>query len=356
MRSRLVSVAAIVLAMAAVSTTEAVSLTVGGKSVVGSSAKQNGNVSASSPWGVFKNDTVGLIDIPARRMWGWGPGLHGYCGSQSFQMAGIFFGNWVSEQLVRYAAGDAEVLIGANADLAAKHLKYEFEEWNFNREKTPQSTEFIKWVKGEVDLGHVVIVGWYERKPGGDEDYDHIMPVVGYQLDAHSGEVNGLWHHDLFLNDTTFTHGDELRASRSWCSQTENPVLPYDFCLPNKYDYGISIKNIVDTSGELYRTQLTAPPGEWYEPNWGKEDQVHDAPKPWKMTAIVSGLTVGDTYTVLRFDAPESVPTSDYMNGAYTNYVVFTAKDTVQHVHLVEVMSSGSHFYRTVKGTPAHHH
>ena len=46
---------------------------------------------------------AGMLDLPARKMWGWSPpGGHapasasGYCGSMSLQTAAIYYGSWLS--------------------------------------------------------------------------------------------------------------------------------------------------------------------------------------------------------------------------------------------------------------------
>lgn len=46
-----------------------------------------------------------LLDLPPRYMWGWGPGLSGYCGSVSLQTAAIYHGNWLTEDAIRGTSG-----------------------------------------------------------------------------------------------------------------------------------------------------------------------------------------------------------------------------------------------------------
>ncbi len=62
-------------------------------------------------------------------MWGWGPNVKGYCGAESIQSAGIFFGNYFSQEQVRYADGDNELLIGVNDQTAATALSLVNQEW-----------------------------------------------------------------------------------------------------------------------------------------------------------------------------------------------------------------------------------
>lgn len=78
---------------------------------------------------------------------------------------------WSSQERVRYADGNAELLIGSNEAAAAKALLYSYDSWNYNA-KTPQQTAFIAWLKSHLDAGQPVISGLYERqkKSVGDPD------------------------------------------------------------------------------------------------------------------------------------------------------------------------------------------
>lgn len=82
-----------------------------------------------------------ILNIPPRRMWGWGAGMNGYCGETSFQSSGIYYGNWWSQEQVRYADGNKELLIGVNDEKAAKNLHLSYTLWNYNQ-KTPVSQSY----------------------------------------------------------------------------------------------------------------------------------------------------------------------------------------------------------------------
>ncbi len=77
-----------------------------------------------------------ILNIPPRQMWGWGAGMNGYCGETSFQSVGIYYGNWYSQERVRYADGNQELLIAVNDEKAAKNLALSYTVWNYNQ-KTP---------------------------------------------------------------------------------------------------------------------------------------------------------------------------------------------------------------------------
>jgi hypothetical protein len=99
--------------------------------------------------------------------WGWAPGVSGYCGETSIQSAGLYFGNWISSERVRYAGGNAEVLVNVNAHTAATALKFTIARWNSGAKK-PQNAAFVAWVKSQLAAGHPVVAGLYQSETGGD--------------------------------------------------------------------------------------------------------------------------------------------------------------------------------------------
>jgi len=68
-------------------------------------------------------------------MWGWLPGTTGYCGETSFQMAGIFNGQWTSSEIIRNYGGGSQILIGENDQKVAKSLGLLYETFNGSSDK-----------------------------------------------------------------------------------------------------------------------------------------------------------------------------------------------------------------------------
>eukprot|EP00494_Astrolonche_serrata_P025969 UN26230 len=115
-------------------------------------------------------------------MWGWGPGnMSGYCGSCSTQMAGIYFGNWITHDAVRNSVGGKMILVNDNLERALVKLNLDYDEFDSN--KTYQHEDFIIWVKQHLKKGHPVIAGIFAflKKSETDADYDHIVPFIGYE-------------------------------------------------------------------------------------------------------------------------------------------------------------------------------
>jgi len=308
--------------------------------------------------------------IAPRFMWGWGPGLRGYCGETSFQSIGLYFGNYVSAEHYRNAADGKELLIAVNDEKAAKAMKYTYEEWNYNQ-KSPQGSNFIDWAATHIDAGHGVISGMFEQlSSGGDADYDHIMPIVAYKRQVSSSmtsntkkkdgptlgarsDVVGIYYNDLYRNQSLY--GPKTSAfikTRSQCKPASGKTpssAPYEFCMQQDTAYGIALTGVQDTKGELFSTQLFV--SSWTEPDWGEEDKLHQAIVEFTASVYVSGLTPGNSYTILRFDTANAVPTSAFSQGAFTKRFDFTATGYSYQLNNFDTFRSDSTiFYRTVAG------
>jgi hypothetical protein len=208
--------------------------------------------------------------------WGWGPKTKGYCGETSMQAAGLFFGNWFSQQKVRAVARNQEVLIDANAEFAARALWLTHERWDINKVKQPQATKFLKWAHAHISASAPVLFGVYHRMPGGDPDYDHI--VLAHGVSKSAGVVSALHYFDWYLNSSrtfaTASPGEPTSdiRSRAQCRQTETPVQPYGYCVPLEYVSALAITGNRDPHSETFRVVLSV--GSWSEPDWGAEDKV----------------------------------------------------------------------------------
>ena len=127
---------------------------------------------------------VTTLNVPPRRMWGWGPGLKGYCGEASFQSCGLFYGNYFSQERIRYAAGNKELLVGLHDEKVAKALKLKYQQFDESQKGVSETETFLRWAQRHVTVGHnPVISGFFLHVPtksDGHEGYDHIMVTVGF--------------------------------------------------------------------------------------------------------------------------------------------------------------------------------
>lgn len=292
-----------------------------------------------------------LLDIPARKMWGWDEG-HGYCGETSFQSALLYYGNYVTQEKVRYADGNKELLIGVHDEKAAKNLLLTYEAFDFEEEDNPHATTFLDFVMKHVRAGAPVVAGWFLKKNNGDEDYDHIMPIVGFK-----GSNNGskrspptsaaITYNDLYVTSAhSVVAGSDAFKTRKQCT-TKSPRQPYSYCLPVEANYGIALTGNVDPEGMLYRTILRAD--KVSEPDWGAEDGLDETPEQQTFAATVYGLTVGEEYSLLRFDSVSSLENSrNFLQLDYSDRVDFTAAATTHEISGIQLRSDGEHYFRTV--------
>ena len=294
------------------------------------------------------------LPLPPRQMWGWGTHrvtgapLHGYRGECSFQSVGLYYGNYVSQETVR----SGRILLVNNSAAAATALQYTFEEWNSSASNPiPQNAKFLDWAKGFVDNGVPPIAGWFERRPTTDgssdsSDYDHIMPIVGYETSNETGEVTALYHNNFYLPTVSIMTKPDLNSSREKCRQKNTPAQPYQYCLPSAINYGIALTGIVDENNETFRASLTI--SQWNEPDWGSEDGKNETPVNISVNATMVGLQVGVAYAILRFDNAKALPSKGFLTAAWTRKTLFTATAETMVVGLDDVLSNGSFFYRVV--------
>ena len=296
--------------------------------------------------------TTKLLDVPPRYMWGWGPGLSGYCGETSFQSALLLYGAWVSAERVCYADGDAELLISVNDDTAAKNLHLVYEVYE-DFKSTAQ--EFLNgYLKAQIDRGAPVVLGFYELMKGGDSDYDHIMVVIGYDFDGTN--VVGIYHNDFFSQQTRYL-GKTIKATgasnphfittRSKCQLSSAPSQPYDYCIPSGRQYAIALQGLNVPLNGIYTSVAV---NSWKEPDWGREDKLHQAPVLQKYSLTVKGLTAGAAYTILRFDAAAALTNGkDPRTASYTWTQDFTATAATQSFpDISSLMSDGEYYWITV--------
>ena len=285
-----------------------------------------------------------LLAVPPRLMWGWGPGLSGYCGEASLQSAGLFFGNYISQEQVRYAGGNTEVLIDVNLHKAADTLGFTYDRWKVVSKVGYHRAEldsFPIWTKNHLDSGHPVIVGVYESKPlrSADPDYDHIVPIIGYDT------LNlALYYNDLYC-PTTRTLGLKDIKTRVACTQTAEPSQPYPYCFPATNNYGIAIMGVKGTSS----CQLSLDIGDWSEPDWGEEDKLHQKPITFYPKITAKGLIPGNKYSVVRFDSVDSLPEDDFLRGSWSELIEFVSENEEEVVRGKDIQSDGTYFYRCVK-------
>lgn len=348
-----------------------------------------------------------ILNVPPRRMWGWGgwsDNMIGYCGESSFQICAVYYGNYFSQEQI-LKAGGGTFLLQTNDDVVCAKLHMTATEYFPPNDASIY--DMLKWVKQTIDKKYPIILGAFCNEPDGDPSFDHQVVIVGYN----KGTQN--FPETLYLNDTynishwpldcslgpyecksegascptgtnAYYSGSPLYPSAPWpkcyvrrddfsCS-ADVQHAPYDIGIPNIINIAdgtgpaqnafLAITGNVDPYKELYPCWLGM--NSHFEPNWGIEDAGTDNdgnvvplgnPKPISCKVYIENLTVGKNYSLLRFDNPDDVPNGNFIKGAYTLRVDFTPTDSL---HVIEVvhdpltwpfMSNGTYFFRCVKNT-----
>jgi len=279
-----------------------------------------------------KPSSTVLLDIPPRIQWDSG---HGYCGETSIQSIGLYYGAWISQQIIR-DVGDGEILLGVNSDIALQALNFNFEAWKQDEIDTPQYRTFLPWMKAHLLQKIPVVFGAYLAEGDDSPDYDHIMPAVGIQDDTL-----------IFYNNYDVKHIYRdfklLHATRSECQDGINN----GGCIPDDVDFGVAISGIVDKMHVTKPVRLIV--------NYQDEPNINEGEFPRQMRAlvIVSDLTVGQSYALLRYDDYSNVPTDglvdDFLYSDYKIRIDFIANDKEWHyTDPVSFRSDSSLYYRVV--------
>ncbi|CAF1355953.1 unnamed protein product [Adineta ricciae] len=296
-----------------------------------------------------------LLDIPPRLQWENG---NGYCGETAIQSFGLYYGAWISQQLVRDINKGEYLLHKLSTNDCRDPLNtlsalgFTYDVWNWKNSPQPQFRDYCCWMKRSIIKGYPVMFVVYLRYFH-DEFYDHIMPAFGVrfrdenQYDPDDVLIFCNLYHDKLIERQM--NENDFIATRKTCAKH----CGEGGCIPFGIDYGISVTGIRDEDHVTLPVRLSV--SAWNEPN------LHPAynEQPVEMDGIVTirNLTVGQEYTVLRYSSYEYVPTNgtvkDYLASNFDTKHDFVANDTIySYVDCKKIPSTGSVYYRCV--SPLH--
>ena len=280
------------------------------------------------------NNSSRMNDIPPRLQW---EANYGYCGETALISAGLYYGQYASQFDTRAIASPgikqsrrgSQLLLGVNDEAAAAHVHLKAVEWD-SSVTTTNANNFLAWVKGNVVSGYPVIIGVYENfskfddsedEDAGDNEYDHIVPVIGVSSakpgtqpaaydadDVVTLSDNGLWSPD---GQPAFIYRFKFGAFQATRQQANDEARPV-YSLPGEgKNYGVAITGVMDRDGKTLPVRLTTDVNQ-ERPAMDEGSNTRPASATVNLTAMVSGLTPGVRYTLYRYDSFDNVPESGF--------------------------------------------
>jgi hypothetical protein len=274
-----------------------------------------------------------MLNVPPRIQW---PNNDGYCGENSIQMCGLYYGNYISEVICRNAAG-GELLIYVNDTIALAAFSLNYIEWNPNV-SSPQYMSYLDWVKQYLNKKQPVIITVYVSGMT-DPDYDHIIPAIGFN----AASVNSYSATDSLTYNTNFdlTPFTRVFSTLYGTRSVANNSAPFPYYVPQDVDYGVVV------TGNKDPNHLTKPVHIVLDSTDEPNVTLGAAPCVLTATLTCDSLTPGQSYALLRYNDYLTVPSLSFTPSGASSAVYFTATATT-HTLTDTFMSDTAVFYRCI--------
>jgi len=274
-----------------------------------------------------------ILNIPGRIQW---ERNGGYCGETSIQMIGLYYGNYISQDITRKLAG-GEFLVGKNDEIAINALSFTYEKWDYNQ-PIPQYQNYLIWLKRQLFNYHPVIITLY-IKGMSDPDYDHIVPAIGFS----AKDISTFNNTDELIFNDCFTYSFYTRSFQSiWDTRSmNNNGISNTYCIPKNIAFGCSITGNKDEKNETKPVHLTIDQAN--EPDVAKGE----SPVLLNATITIDSLTIGKKYALLRYNDYNKVPSSGFNPAEAASAIYFTASAENQILSDL-FMSNNAVFYRCI--------
>jgi hypothetical protein len=224
-------------------------------------------------------------------------------------MAALYYGMYVSQDIVRKTVGNNEILLGVNCEDALKALSFKYYSWNIDNHKLES---YCQWIKNGIRTDNPVIFTT-KIKGMSDPDYDHIMLAAGFS--AENGAVyhnsDTLIYNDCFENDHLYQTFGQFKSNKQYYY-----LQPY-------WHYGTVVTGIEDDEKVCLPVHISID--RWNEPNitQGKSPVILHA------QVRIDSLSTGKSYILLRYDNYKKVPSIDFSAASADYSVPFIAADTI---------------------------
>ncbi len=268
------------------------------------------------------------IALPIRNRLQWLENA-GYCGEVSLQECALYYGTYVSQAYIRglYDPSQQNDLVQLEewaVVLPALGLKADV----FPNETTPapQYKAYAEWMKRHLEARHPVIVTCYlfEGRESADP-VDHIMTASGWT----GTSMNGYNDDDTFIINDHYRSPAAFALQARWLFDTramaENGTV-YGISLQKEVNYGLAITGTTNRSAEARPVRVELDRID--EPNLIAP--TPETPVDLAATVTVSGLTIGKSYVIYRYNDPARVPTKNYAAAPRDGATRFKASKTTQ--------------------------
>ena len=270
-----------------------------------------------------------ILALAPRQQWN---ANFGYCGETAFVVAGLFFGQYLSQFEARaVASGSAsqsaegsQLLLGVNDGAFAARSHLEISHW-------PGGTgaEFLAWIRGHVRQNHPVIIGLYANQrrfygrldpQAGSPEYDHIVSVLGVLPGAQTGAAAGPGGPDweLLFSDHGLLDADlagnslyrfqvpfsSFARTRSQANQGQAPFYSLPAGTPA---YGVAVLSVKDRRRDTLPVRIS-PSSSSEIPEIANGSSLRPAGRPLELTITVTGLRPAQPYRLYRYDSLAAIP------------------------------------------------
>ena len=309
-------------------------------------------------------------NIPPRGQWVTN---YGYCGEVAMISAGLYYGQYLSQYDARAIASpgikqnksNSQLLLGVNDEASAKRMRLKYDS-----KSTSSNADFYTWVKNHVSKNHPVIIGVFNNEfllygdiniNAGDDEYDHIVPVIGigsnysltdsFYLDdlilfSDNGlySPNGIMPYYYLYNATIFLKDRQMANSKK--SQIYSlPDYP-----ENKY--GIAIMGVMDPNNEALPVRVETSINTEL-PEIKNNSFTRPVSRSLKLTITVTKLTPGINYNLYRYSNENDIPTVSFnansKNKGISPWRVINITSGSTWTTSVAIKSSDKVFFRAVK-------
>ena len=302
-----------------------------------------------------------ILDVQPGYQW---DDAGGYCGSWATQRATLAKGAWISQQQVRDhtspCGGHDDEILSCNIDEALKNLKIDYEGFDYKNTPLPQTNKYFQWLKAQLVAGHAVawMIMWsgqdypiYHLKPPAGM-YGHVEPVIGIQS-SHPLNDTQVYDDDTVVHYTDAGTNTVYRVISTLPGKWAGPghpaecgtlFHPYRYCIGNPYGFGWAVKGFAPDA-----KQDAAMPAFLHINPWKREPDTRAGEKPEQLegTLTVTGLKVGSSYEIYRWDSVQ--PAFEDYGDRYRRTSFTATKDAHVYVDDKPFLSNGTTYYRAVK-------